>query len=88
MRGHDLTASDVTVFVGAVVGDRIVHRADVIPQQQRIFVPEVGVKILVLHLQFTKIVNNLSTLLLAEFVDFHGIAGVGVQHFFLRDRVS
>jgi hypothetical protein len=33
MRCHDLTASDVAMLVWAVIGDRVMHRADVIPHQ-------------------------------------------------------
>ena len=88
MRRHDLTTPDIAVFVGAVVSNRVMHRADVIPHQQRIFLPVIGVKIFILHLQRKKVFKDLVTLLLTEFVNFHGIARVGVQHFLACDRMG
>ena len=47
---HHLAAPDEAVFVGAVVGQRVVNGADVFPDQQVVGMPTVGVDVFVLKL--------------------------------------
>ena len=67
--GHHLTAADQPDFVGAVIGDRPMQRAEVVPDQKIVLGPIIGVAELQLELMREQVFEHLVALTLRQFVD-------------------
>src|SRR5206468_10171270 len=74
--GHHLAALHQPVLVGAVVGNRVVQRAEVIPDQHVVLGPVVGELILRLELVREQRLQHPIALRLVELVDADGVAGI------------
>ena len=87
-RRHYLAALDEAMFVRTIVGDRLVDGTQVIPNQHVTRLPAKYVAILVLALVSEQAFQQSIAFSLGQFVDAHGVAGIGIQRFATRDRMG
>src|SRR4051794_1317643 len=77
---HYLAAADQPDLVRAVIGERPVQRAEMVPDQQVILGPHISPAKLRLELVREQVFKRLVALALRQFVDPLGEAGVAVEH--------
>ena len=85
---HHLAAAHQPDLVRTIIGDRAMDGAEVVPHQQVVLVPGVGVAEALFELEAEQVFQHLVALAFGEFVDPHRIAGIAVQHLPAGDRMG
>ncbi len=85
---HRLAAPDITMLIRTVIGDRIVDRADVIPQQHVALGPAMRVTIFRLNLVREQKIQQRVTFGGRQAIDPHRVAWIGIQQLPARQRVG
>src|SRR5690348_17959335 len=71
-----------------IVGERVVDRADVFPDEHVALFPRRGMDVLRLQLMAEEVLQHLVAFLLRELVDAYRITGIRIEHHVAAERMA